>query len=151
MKTVIVYLSQHHGNTKKLLDAIKEKYPSVRLVDVTLSQVEDLNAYGVIGVASGIYFSTFHRTMLEYLSKNLPSGKKVFALYTCGAMVKGYARDVRAFAEKRECEWLGEYGCLGFDTFGPLKAVGGIAKGHPTQEEVEAAVAFYERIEGEGR
>ena len=26
MKTAIVYYSQHHGNTKKLLDAIKDKY-----------------------------------------------------------------------------------------------------------------------------
>jgi flavodoxin len=26
MKTAIVYYSQHHGNTKKLLDAIAEKH-----------------------------------------------------------------------------------------------------------------------------
>lgn len=26
MKTAIVYVSTHHGNTKKLVDAISEKY-----------------------------------------------------------------------------------------------------------------------------
>ena len=31
MKTAIVYYSQHHGNTKKLLDAIKDKH--VLIVD----------------------------------------------------------------------------------------------------------------------
>ena len=33
MKTAIVFYSRHHGNTKKLLDAIAEKYP------VTLNSV----------------------------------------------------------------------------------------------------------------
>ena len=33
MKTCIVYYSLHHGNTKKLLDAIKEKN-EVDLIDV---------------------------------------------------------------------------------------------------------------------
>lgn len=149
MKTVIVYHSTHHGNTKKLLDAIKEKHPSVKLVDITRSQIENLGEYDAIGVATGIYFSTFHRVMLKYLDEKLPKNKRVFAIYTCGAMVKGYARDVMAYAEKRNCEWLGEYGCLGFDTFGPFKAIGGIAKGHPTQEEIEGAVRFYETaVEG---
>ena len=33
MKVAIVYYSQHHGNTKKLLDAIKELY-DVKLINV---------------------------------------------------------------------------------------------------------------------
>lgn len=32
MKTAIVYYSQHHGNTKKLIDAIAAKY-EVDLID----------------------------------------------------------------------------------------------------------------------
>ena len=146
MNTIIVYHSTHHGNTKKLLDAIKEADPSVTLVDITKSQPENLSEYDVIGVASGIYFSTFHREMLEYLEKNLPEGKRVFAVYTCGAMVKTYARDVKAYAEKRHCEWLGDYGCLGWDTIGPFRVIGGIAKGHPTADEIAGAVDFYKKI-----
>lgn len=34
MKTAIVYYSTHHGNTKKLLDAIAEKN-EVALIDLT--------------------------------------------------------------------------------------------------------------------
>ena len=35
MTTAIVYYSKHHGNTKKLLDAIKKADPAVELIDVT--------------------------------------------------------------------------------------------------------------------
>ena len=35
MSTAIVYYSQHHGNTKKLLDTIKEANADVKLIDIT--------------------------------------------------------------------------------------------------------------------
>ena len=35
MSTAIIYYSEHHGNTKKLLDAIKAADPAVELIDVT--------------------------------------------------------------------------------------------------------------------
>ena len=59
MTTAIVYFSRHHGNTKKLLDAIKEAEPAVDLIDVTAPQTTDLSAYDRIGFASGIYYSSF--------------------------------------------------------------------------------------------
>ena len=42
---------------------------------------------------------------------------------------------------------IGEYECLGFDTFGPFKLVGGLQKGHPTEEEIRKAVEFYQGLE----
>ena len=38
--------------------------------------------------------------------------------------------------------------CLGFDTFGPFKLVGGLAKGHPDEAEIEKAVEFYSSLDG---
>ncbi len=147
MKTVIVYHSQHHGNTKKLLDAIKESFSDVKLVDITISQIENLKEYDRIGIASGIYYSKFHKAMLDYIEEKLPEKKQIFAIFTCGRMAKNYTKDVKAIAVKRNCNWLGEYGCLGFDTFGPFKAVGGIQKGHPTEEEIKGAVEFYQNLQ----
>ena len=49
-------------------------------------------------------------------------------------------------ATYKQCELLDEYICLGFDTFGPFKLVGGLAKGHPTEEEIQGAVEFYQRL-----
>lgn len=47
---------------------------------------------------------------------------------------------------KHRAKILGEYGCLGFDSFSPFKLIGGIAKGHPTNEEIDGAVKFYEDL-----
>ena len=44
MKTAIIYYSKHHGNTKKLLDAIAEKN-EVTLIDVTEKPTADLTSY----------------------------------------------------------------------------------------------------------
>ena len=41
---------------------------------------------------------------------------------------------------------VGKYSCKGYDTYGPFKLMGGIAKGHPTDSEIEDAVKFYESI-----
>ena len=37
---------------------------------------------------------------------------------------------------------IGKFGCKGYDTFGPFKLVGGIAKGHPDEEDIKNAVEF---------
>ena len=39
MKTAIVYYSQHHGNTKKLIDAIAAKY-EVDLIDAAQTSLK---------------------------------------------------------------------------------------------------------------
>ena len=38
------------------------------------------------------------------------------------------------------------YGCPGFDTYGPFKLVGGMNKGRPNQEDIDGAVAFYDKF-----
>ena len=58
-KTAIVYYSQHHGNTKKVLDAIASYDNDVTLIDVTEKHEVDLTGYDRIGFASGIYFGKF--------------------------------------------------------------------------------------------
>ncbi len=57
MTTAIIYYSNHHGNTKKLLDAIAASDDSVTLIDTTEQKDADLSSFDRIGLASGIYFS----------------------------------------------------------------------------------------------
>ena len=146
MNTAIVYYSQHHGNTKKLLDAIKTADPSVELIDVTDTAITDLSAFDRIGLASGIYFSAFARQIMAFADDHLPENKDVFFLYTHGAPVGGFLKGIREITEKKKCRELGAYHCLGFDTFGPFRLVGGIAIGHPTEDEIAGAVRFYEGL-----
>lgn len=144
MKTAIVYYSKHHNNTKQLLDAIKKaSSDEITLIDVTETPVADLNSYDRIGFASGIYFSKFEKRVLEFAKNNMPRGKKVFFLYTCGAMKDGYTKAIREALSGANATILGEYGCLGFDTYGPFKLIGGVAKNHPDPSELDGAVAFY--------
>lgn len=145
MKTAIVYYSKHHGNTRKVLDAIAERY-DVTLIDATAQSAADLSEYDMVGFASGIYYSKFHKTVLQFAENNLPEGKKVFFLYTFGAEKKGYTAAITAAVAGKKAQILGEYGCFGFNTFGPFKLIGGIAKGHPDTDDLAKAVAFYEQL-----
>ena len=83
MSTAIVYYSQHHGNTKKLLDAIKEYDPDVKLIDTTKTKVEDLSPYDRIGIASGIYFRKFNKDLTEYIKKSIPHNADNAGWYVC--------------------------------------------------------------------
>ncbi len=145
MSTAIVYYSKHHGNTKKLLDAIAAA-EEVTLIDVTEAGNTDLAAFDRVGLASGIYYNSFAKQILTYAAERLPENKDVFYIYTHGAPVGGFLKGIREIAERKHCRELGAYHCLGFDTFGPFKLVGGIAKGHPDAEEIAGAVRFYQGL-----
>ena len=142
MKTAIVYYSEHHGNTKKLLDAIAAQH-EVTLVNVTKEPAADLSAYDRIGLASGIYYTSFAKPLLAWAQEHLPEGKEVFFIYTHGAPKGNFLNAVRQITQQKHCREIGDYHCQGFDTFGPFKLLGGIAKGHPTEEETAGAVSFY--------
>ena len=83
MRTAIVYASVHHGNTEKLVKRIAEEC-QVDLIDAVKQPDADLSSYDMIGFASGIYFSKFHQSILEFAEKNLPDDKKIFLICTYG-------------------------------------------------------------------
>ena len=145
MKTAIAFFSTHHGNTRKLVEAIASK-ADVTLIDVTKDKDADLTGFDRIGFASGIYYSSFSKQILKFASAYLPEGKDVFFINTCGTPRGNYFDAIRKIATEKKCKELGAYQCLGFDTFGPFKLVGGLAKGHPTQEEIAGSVTFYEGL-----
>lgn len=145
MKTAIVYYSAHHGNTKKLIDAIAAKH-DLTLVNAAREDSCDLSEFELVGFASGIYYSKFHKSVLLMAKDKLPEGKKVFFLYTYGAKKDGYTKAIREAVAGKNAEIVGEYGCFGFNTFGPFKLVGGMAKGHPDESEIAGAVSFFEGL-----
>ena len=146
MKTAIIYYSKHHENTKKLLEAIqRESEDEITLIEASQAPVE-LESYDRIGFASGIYYSKFDKRVLDYAKKCTPNGKDVFFIYTCGSEKEGYTKSIREALQGKNANVLGEYGCLGLDTFGPFKLIGGIAKDHPSPEDVKQAVSFYQNL-----
>ena len=67
-------------------------------------------------------------------------------MYTYGVAKGAGAKDVAAVAAEKGCPVLGEFGCKGYDTFGPFRLVGGIAKGHPDERDLADARCFYRAL-----
>lgn len=145
MKTAICYYSRHHGNTLKILEAMAQE-GGVDLVDVTVRQTVRLEEYDCIGFASGVYFGKSHQSVLAFARQYLPRRKPVFFACTYGGTRGDSMNALSEIAKEKDCPVLGKFGCRGYDTFGPFKLVGGIAKGHPDRRDLDNARCFYRDI-----
>ena len=141
MKIAICYYSRHHGNTLKVLEAMARE-AETDLIDVTARRAVRLEGYDCVGFASGIYGSAFHPSVANFARQYLPQGKPVFFVYTYGGFKGAGPKSVAKVAQAKGCPVLGEFGCKGYDTFGPFKLVGGIAKGHPDGRDLDNARRF---------
>ena len=83
MKTVIIYASVHHNNTKELVCAIAAEN-DIDVVDATKITEKDLSGYDLIGFASGIYWGKMHQSVINFAEVNLPENKDVFLMCTYG-------------------------------------------------------------------
>ena len=142
MKTAICYFSSHHNNTLKLLEALAEGN-DIELIDVRSRSAVRLELYDAVGFASGIYFGKFHDSVISFLRQYLPEGADVFFVSTCGHISKRNTAAVSAAAAEKGSRVLGSFACRGYDTFGPFKLVGGIAKGRPDARDLQNAREFY--------
>ena len=146
MKTVLIYASTHHGNTKKVVDAISNEC-EIEIVDATKVHEKDIRDYDLIGFASGIFFTKFSEQVLNFARVNLPANKDVFFIATAGNPMNGNFNSIADIAKDKKCNERGRFQCKGFDTYGPFKLVGGIQKGHPDESELKAAVEFYKGLQ----
>jgi len=145
MKIAICYYSKHHGNTRKVIENMIVGQ-DVDLIDVTAVTEVDLEKYDVIGFASGIYYGKFQKNVIEFAKQYMPMHKKTFFVYTYGSKGNGFTKAIKDAMKNKQSKNLGEYGCRGFDTFGPFKWIGGVAKGHPDENDLQKAKEFYNVI-----
>ncbi len=145
-KCAIVYASYHHKNTEKLVKAVAERFPNVTLIDSLKSDSADLMDFDVVGFASGIYFFTFHKKLLRFAENNLPENKKTFLMCTCGEKSGRYFNKIEKIIDEKHGTVEGKYICFGYDTYGPLRMIIGLKKGHPDESEISEAVEFVRGI-----
>ena len=143
MNTIILYASMHHGNTKQLTNRIIGRFPECKCVNVLSESIDDLTRFDQIGFASGIAFGKFYPQIEKVMKELLPEGKNVFFIYTSGTKGKNYTKSVRAIAEEKGAKVLGEFGCRGFDTYGPFKIIGGLSRKHPNENDFSKAIEFF--------
>jgi len=158
MKTLIIYLSVHHGNTEKIAKAMAEVLDA-KLAKPSEIDVNEVSEYDLVGFGSGIYFGKHQVNLLNFVDA-LPSfkGKKAFIFSTSGAsnalnFIINFRYGVLHFHEhlrkrllKKGFKIVGEFNCRGYDDYGLFKLIGGIAKGRPNDRDLENARSFAQSL-----
>ncbi len=147
---LIVYISYHHNNTEQLAREIGGVF-NARLVDLQNEEVPDLTDYQLIGFGSGIYFGKHHKKLLRFV-EGLPTvpAIKAFLFATSGLcrlpLVHRFEKRLKQKVKAKNFQLIGEFYCRGYDTYSLLKYIGGIQKGHPDAEDLEAARRFASKL-----
>lgn len=153
MKIAICCYSSHHGNTRKVAQAMAREI-GAELLDATARQDVCLEDCDCVGLASGIYGFEVHQDAVEFARRYLPAGMPVFFVTTYGGVPGTGARAFSNLAKEKDCPVLGEFSCRGYNTFGPFKLLGGTGKGLPSEEDLDRARAFIrgvaQRLESRG-
>lgn len=146
MKPLIICVSVHHQNTLKIAQ-ILAKILKAKIVKPEEIKFKDLKNYDLIGFGSGIYFGQFHKNLLTFID-SLPEDKylKAFVFSTSGAGLKFYNQSLIKKLEQKGFQVVGDFTCRGFDTYGPYKLLGGLAKGRPNEKDFEAAENFAKEL-----
>lgn len=146
MKTLILYASTHHGNTRKIVERMAKK-SGAKIVNILEEEVPDLSKYKMIGLASGVYFGDLNQELVKFAQEaEFTPGQLVFLADTCGIGWKDYTYKLRMLLEERGVPCAGRFQCRGYDTYGPWRFIGGIARKHPDETDLRKAEIFIRRI-----
>ena len=148
MKTVIFYESKHHGSTKKVCDRIATECGAVLVRAENVDSNFKWEEYDLIGFASGIAYSKFYDSV-NRVAERIPEDKKAFFIYTCAKNDKDFSAGIKKIVADRGAVCLGSYGCRGFNTYGPLKLIGGMNKSNPNEDELKEAEDFVKKLEAD--
>jgi flavodoxin len=142
MKALIICESVHHGNTKKVADAIAEVLKCEVRQPGEVDPIR-FGEYDLVGFGSGIYGGKFHRNVLKVAEEMPAINGKVFVFSTSGGPGQPrHHQPVKDILAGKGCSLVGEFNCRGYDTFGPLKLVGGLSKGKPDETDLKEAREF---------
>ena len=146
MKTLLIYISVHHGNTEKVVKAM------ANILNADLLRVEQVNPnlleqYDLIGLGSGIYFGKHHKSLLDFVDK-LPMlrNKKAFIFSTSGLrrlrFIHDFDKPLKERLAEKGFDIIGDFSCRGFDTSPAAMIFGGIQKGRPNAKDLKRAEDF---------
>lgn len=144
MKSLIIYSSLHHGNTRK----VAEKMALELKADLFTAREflgKSFEGYSLIGLGSGIYNRRFNQDIIK-IAESL-YGKNVFLFSTSGSGNERYNTKIEKSLLERGCRVLGSFACKGYDTYGVFKYIGGISKTHPNYEDFEEATEFARNLD----
>jgi flavodoxin len=145
MKTLILLISYHHGNTRKIIDEVASVLDA-EVKDPANTSPETLKNYDLVGFASGIYYDKMDKRITRFVEGLSPGEGLCFILTTSGG-AHGKAHDeMRKLVTSKGYKVSSEWNCRAFDTFGPLTLIGGINKGKPDTADIKSARLFAEKL-----
>jgi flavodoxin len=68
VKALVVYVSIHHGNTKRIAEVIAADL-AAQVVTPTEIRAETLPEYDLVGFGSGIFYGSHHRNLIELAAR----------------------------------------------------------------------------------
>lgn len=140
-KCLIVYHSYHHGNTGKIAEEMAQAV-NAELCTTDKLEGHNIEDYDIIGFGGGIAYGKHYKELFDAAEKMNLTKKKVFVFSTSGSAGTKQNKALLDVLEGKGAFIAGSFNCRGFDTYGPFKLVGGIAKGHPNAEDFAAARSF---------
>ena len=159
LRSLVVVFSYHHGNTRKIADAVA-KVLGAEVKTPRQVKPEEIAEYDLIGFGSGIYSAKHHESLL-YLVDRLPqvTGKKAFIFSTYGApaiaaggdFVKNNHSQLRKKLKAKGYAVSGEFACAGWNTNVFLKYFGGLNRGRPNAEDLKNAEKFARNLKVKAR
>ncbi|MBU6237866.1 MAG: flavodoxin [Planctomycetes bacterium] len=143
MNPAIIHVSVHHHNTRAVAQAMGDAIGAV-VMTVEEARRHDLSDYDLIGLGSGIFFSSHHRSLQHLVRDHTSLPEKAFLFSTAGLpwLYRVWHRTLRDAVSRRGIKILGEACYPGWDTVGPLRWFGGIQRGHPNAHDLERSRQF---------
>jgi flavodoxin len=150
MNSLIVTVSYHHNNTRKIADAMARVLQAQTKTPQQLSYKE-LQEYDLIGFGSGIDSGKHYQALLDFADGLPPITNKRAFIFSTSA-IQGetkVAEDHLALREILQSKGyliVGEFSCKGYNTNSFLKLFGGINKGRPNAEDLKLAEKFAQNL-----
>lgn len=146
MKTIIMYVSICHSNTRKVAETMRPALDA-DIINALDQDCPDIMDYDLVVLGSGIFHGKHHARLFKLIDVLPLTGKKSVIFSTSGKGQSGkYHKALRETLGKKECPVIGEFACKGLDTYGLFRLIGGINKKRPNQKDLDAALTFAKSI-----
>jgi flavodoxin len=149
VSALIVCVSVSHGNTRRVAEAIGGVLGADVVEPEQLGSAE-VAGYDLVGLGSGIYAMTFHPRLWRFV-RSMPRGcgRPVFLFATSGSREPWWRPAVLVMGgvlRSKGYRVVGMFSCRGWDTWLPLRLIGGINQGRPADADLAAAREFASRM-----
>jgi flavodoxin len=143
---LVLCKSAHHGNTARVADTIAHELDA-EVASSDEVPYTDIEHYQLLGFGSGVYYGRMHEELSKWLC-GLPDSPTqalpAFIFSTSGLpwLAWLWHRPLRRLLARKGFRLVGEYSCGGYDSWGPLRLLGGLNRTHPDERDLARAAEF---------